>query len=67
MYGWGTDNFAAPEAQFPYQVPLAYFKGPPSAILTMAIANEEITGVVIVLLPALTLVLGSVLILELML
>ncbi|XP_064387630.1 uncharacterized protein LOC135335892 isoform X2 [Halichondria panicea] len=37
VYGWGSDTFTRPEAQFPYDFPLAYFKGPPDAQLRMAI------------------------------
>ncbi len=28
VYGFGSDNFTRPEAQFPYDVPFGYFKGP---------------------------------------
>ena len=48
VYGWGSDNFTRPEAQFLYNVPLAYFKGPSNARLRMAIDyNGEGTGIVI--------------------
>ena len=47
VYGWSSDNFTRPEAQFPYDVPFAYFKGPSNAQLRMAIDyNGEGTGIV---------------------
>ena len=47
MYGWGSDTFTRPEAQFAYDFPFAYFKGPPDAILRMSIDyNGEGTGIV---------------------
>ena len=50
VYGFGSDTFTRPEAQFPYDVPLAYFKGPSNAQLRMAIDyNGEGTGNVIVI------------------
>ncbi len=50
VYGFGSDSFTRPEAQFAYDVPLAYFKGPSNAQLRMAIDyNEEGTGIVIVI------------------
>ncbi len=49
VYGWGSDTFTRPEAQFAYDVPLAYFKGPPGAVLRMSIDyNGEGTGIYIV-------------------
>ncbi len=50
VYGFGSDSFTRPEAQFPYNVPFAYFKGPSSAQLRVAIDyNGEGTGIVIVI------------------
>ena len=37
VYGWGSDTFTRPEAQFAYNFPFAYFKGPPAVVLRMAI------------------------------
>ncbi|XP_064387537.1 uncharacterized protein LOC135335856 isoform X6 [Halichondria panicea] len=52
VYGFGSDTFTNPEAQFPYNVPFAYFKGPSNAQLRMAIdyngegtASEEEFGI----------------------
>ncbi len=51
VYGWGSATFTRPEAQTPYDVPLAYFKGPSGAQLRMAIDyNGEGTGIVYILL-----------------
>ncbi len=51
VYGFGVDTFTRPEAQFAYDFPFAYFKGPPEDILLMSIgiATGEGTGIVIVL------------------
>ncbi len=50
VYGWGSDTFTRPEAQFAYDVPLAYFKGPSGAQLRMAVAyNGEGTGIHIII------------------
>ncbi|XP_064388167.1 uncharacterized protein LOC135336335 [Halichondria panicea] len=37
VYGFGSDNFTRAEAQFPYDFPFGYFKGPPNALLRVAI------------------------------
>ncbi len=47
MYGWGSDTFTRPEAQF-YNFPFAYFKGPSAAILTMSIDVDSMEGTGIV-------------------
>ena len=48
MYGFGSDTFTRPEVQFPYDVPLAYFKGPSNAQLRIAIDYDgEGTGIII--------------------
>ncbi len=51
VYGFGLDTFTRPEAQFAYDFPFAYFKGPPEDILLMSIGivTGEGTGIVIVL------------------
>ncbi len=51
VYGFGSDNFTRPEAQFAYDFPFAYFKGPPGAVLRMSIeiAMGEGTGIVVVI------------------
>ena len=50
MYGWGSDTFTRPEAQFPHDFPFGYFKGPSNAQLRVAIDyNGEGTGIVIVI------------------
>ncbi len=41
VYGWGDSSFTRPESQIPYQVPLAYSKGPSGVSL---IANILDTG-----------------------
>ncbi len=48
MYGWGSDTFTRPEAQFAYDFPFAYFKGPPDTLLLMSIqvAMGEGTGII---------------------
>ncbi len=47
VYGFGSDTFTRQEVQYPYDVPLAYFKGPSNAQLKMAIDyNGEGTGIV---------------------
>ncbi len=45
------DTFTRPEAQFAYDFPFAYFKGPPADMLRMSIGivMGEGTGIVIVI------------------
>ncbi len=48
VYGFGSDTFTRPEAQFPYDFPFGYFKGPSNAQLRMAIDyNGEGTGIIV--------------------
>ncbi len=48
VYGFGSDSFTRPEAQFPYDFPFGYFKDPSNAQLRVAIDyNGEGTGIVI--------------------
>ncbi len=45
MYGWGASSFTKPENQTPYEVPLAYSKGPFGVSLILDIMdNGEGTG-----------------------
>ncbi len=47
VYGRGSDTFTRPEAQFAYNFPFAYFKGPPAVVLRMAIDIAHGEGTVI--------------------
>ncbi len=46
MYGWGASSFTRPESQTPYEVPLAYFKGPSGVSLSVDIVDTGLgTGI----------------------
>ena len=46
MYGWGASSFTKPENQIPYDVPLAYSKGPSDVSLIVDIFDTGLgTGI----------------------